>query len=179
MKMVDALGREWDGPTIQLDYNLPERLDLTYRTEDDNFERPIMIHRAFLGSFERFMGVMIEHFGGNFPPWLAPEQARVLPISDEHVDYADEVADELDGYRVEVADRSETIGNKIRRGHDDQVPYMLIVGDDEAEAGTVSVRDHEERTADDVELEAFAEVLADEVDNRRVEASAVPRLEHR
>jgi threonyl-tRNA synthetase len=178
MKMVDALGREWDGPTIQLDYNLPERLDLTYRTEEDTFERPIMIHRAFLGSFERFMGVMIEHFGGNFPPWLAPEQARVLPISDEHVDYADEVADRLGDFRVEVADRSETIGNKIRRAHDDQVPYMLIVGDDEAEAGTVSVRDVEERTLDDVDVDDFAEMLADEVDERRPEANAVPRIEH-
>ena len=178
MKMVDALGREWDGPTIQLDYNLPERLDLTYRGEDDEFHRPIMIHRAFLGSFERFMAVVIEHFGGNFPPWLAPEQARVLPISDDHVDYAHEVADELGEFRVEVADRSETIGNKIRRGHDDNVPYMMIVGDDEAEAGTVSLRDHEERTLDDVDIADFAEMLADEVENRRAQANAVPRLEH-
>jgi len=178
MKMVDTLGREWDGPTIQLDYNLPERLDLTYRGEDEHEKRPIMIHRAFLGSYERFMGVMIEHFAGKFPPWLAPEQVRVLPISDEHIDYARDVQDALEAFRVEVADKSETIGKKIRRGHDDNVPYMLIVGDDEAEAGTVSVRDVEERTVDDVKVDAFTELLADEVDNRRTKPSAVPRLEH-
>jgi len=169
MKMVDALGREWDGPTIQLDYNMPERLDLSYRTEDDERERPIMIHRAFLGSYERFMGVMTEHFAGKFPPWLAPEQVRILPISDENLGYAEDVAEELAGFRVEVEDRPWTIGKKIQTAHDDNVPYMLIVGDDEARSGTVSVRDREERTKDDVPIDAFREHLAENVGERRIE----------
>ncbi len=170
MKMVDALGREWDGPTIQLDYNMPERLDLTYRGEDDEQKRPIMIHRAFLGSYERFMAVMTEHYGGNFPPWLAPEQARILPISDEHLDYAHQVQDELSRFRVEVEDRPWTIGKKIKTAHDDNVPYMLIVGDDEAQERTVSVRDWRERTRDDVPVKTFRRHLDEAVSERRPRA---------
>ncbi|WP_255195226.1 threonine--tRNA ligase [Halorarius litoreus] len=165
----DALGRSWDGPTVQLDFNMPERFDLTYTGEDNEEHRPVMIHRALYGSFERFFMVLIEHFNGNFPTWLAPEQVRILPISDDHLGYAHRVKNELGDYRVEVEDRDWTIGRKIRAAHDDRVPYMLVVGGNEAEAGTVSVRDRFENEANDVDIETFRDHLAAEVDEKRVE----------
>jgi len=167
----DALGRHWDGPTVQLDFNMPERLDLTYVGEDNAEHRPVMIHRALYGSYERFFMVLIEHFNGKFPLWLAPEQVRVLPISERHFDYAEAVADELanDGFRVEVETRDWTIGRKIAEGHEDRVPYMLIVGDDEVEAGTVSVRDRKEREAGDVPRGVFKQHLQGERDEKRLE----------
>ena len=165
----DALGRKWDGPTVQLDFNMPERFDLTYTGEDNEDHRPVMIHRALYGSFERFFMVLIEHFDGNFPTWLAPEQVRILPISDDQLGYAHRVKNELDGYRVEVEDRDWTIGRKIRAAHDDRVPYMLVVGGDEADAGTVSVRDRFENEASDVDVETFRDHLASEVAQKRVE----------
>jgi threonyl-tRNA synthetase len=155
----DALGRVWDGPTVQLDFNMPERFDLTYTGEDNEEHRPVMIHRALYGSYERFFMVLIEHFDGKFPLWLAPEQVRVLPVSDDQLGYAHRVANELDDFRVEVEDRDWTVGRKIRQGHDDRVPYMLVVGGDEESAGTVSVRDRKEREASDVGVEAFREHL--------------------
>jgi threonyl-tRNA synthetase len=163
----DALGRSWDGPTVQLDFNMPERFDLTYTGEDNEEHRPVMIHRALYGSFERFFMVLIEHFDGNFPLWLAPEQARVLPVSDDNLEYAREVSERLGDFRVEVDDRDWTVGRKIRAGHDDRVPYMLVVGDDEAEAGTVSVRDRQEREEKDVDLPRFRAHLKDERDTKR------------
>ena len=165
----DAIGREWTVGTVQLDFNIPQRLDLTYVGEDNEEHHPVMVHRALLGTFERFMGVIIEHFKGNFPTWLAPEQVRILPISDDHLGYAHRVKNELGDYRVEVEDRDWTIGRKIRAAHDDRVPYMLIVGGDEAEAGTVSVRDRFENEANDVDPEAFRDHLASEVVQKRVE----------
>jgi threonyl-tRNA synthetase len=163
----DALGRAWDGPTVQLDFNMPERFDLSYTGEDNESHRPVMIHRALYGSYERFFMMLIEHFAGRFPTWLAPEQVRVLPITDEVVDYAYEVADELGDFRVEVDDTDETLGRRIRDGHDDRVPYMLIVGEDEAEERSVSVRDRQERQGD-ASLEGFREHLEGEVGERRV-----------
>ena len=165
----DALGRHWDGPTVQLDFNMPERLDLTYTGEDNEDHRPVMIHRALFGSYERFFMVLIEHFDGKFPLWLAPEQARVIPVSDDNLDYAETVAGTLDddGFRVEVADGDRTVGRKIRAGHEDRVPYMLIVGDREEEAGTVSVRDRQERERDDVPLADLREGLRAERDEKR------------
>ena len=163
----DALGREWDGPTVQLDFNMPERLDLTYTGEDNEDHRPVMIHRALYGSYERFFMVLIEHFDGKFPLWLAPEQVRILPISERHHDYAKSIDEQLDGFRVTVEDRDWTIGRKIAEGHEDRVPYMLIVGDDEVEAGTVSVRDRREREEKDIDLEEFKEHLALERDQKR------------
>ncbi|EMA46783.1 threonine--tRNA ligase [Halococcus saccharolyticus] len=162
----DALGREWTIGTVQVDFNIPERLDLVYVGEDNEEHRPVTIHRALLGSFERFMGVLIEHYKGNFPLWLAPEQVRVLPVSDDNVEYAESVAAELDGFRTEVETRSWTVGRKIRAGHDDRVPYMLIVGDTEEEAGTVSVRDREERERDGVDLDEFRTALEAERDEK-------------
>ena len=140
----DALGRSWQLGTVQLDYNLPERFDLTYTDENDQRVRPVMIHRAPFGSLERFIGVTIEHTGGNFPLWLAPEQVRVLPITDAQNAYAEAVADELRdaGFRVATDVRSEKVGRKIRDAELDKVPAMLVVGAKEAEAGTVAVRRH-------------------------------------
>jgi threonyl-tRNA synthetase len=169
----DALGRSWDGPTVQLDFNMPERFDLTYTGEDNADHRPVMIHRALYGSFERFFMVLIEHFDGNFPTWLAPEQVRVLPISEDNLGYAHRVKNELDGFRVEVDDRDWTIGRKIRAGHDDRVPYMLVVGGNEEADGTVSVRDRFENEADAVPVETFRDHLAAEVDDKRVEPDFV------
>ena len=166
----DALGREWTIGTVQLDFNIPERLDLSYAGEDNEEHRPVMVHRALLGSFERFMGVMIEHFGGDFPTWVAPEQVRILPVSDDNLGYAKRLANrDLGEFRVEIEDRSWTVGKKIQQAHDDRVPYMLIVGDNEEEAGTVSVRDRFENEAKDVDVDAFVDHLRAEVDEKRVE----------
>ncbi|WP_115863045.1 threonine--tRNA ligase [Halorussus litoreus] len=164
---VDAIGREWTIGTVQVDFNIPERLDLTYVGEDNEEHRPVMVHRALLGSFERFMGVMIEHFKGRFPTWLAPEQVRILPVSDDNLGYAKQLQNRyLGDFRVEIEDRSWTVGKKIQQAHDDNVPYMLIVGDNEEEAGTVSVRDRQERERDDVGVEAFADHLESEIESK-------------
>ncbi|MGM0592186.1 MAG: threonine--tRNA ligase [Halobacteriota archaeon] len=166
----DAIGRHWDGPTVQLDFNMPERFDLTYTGEDNADHRPVMIHRALYGSYERFFMVLIEHYNGKFPFWLAPEQVRILPISDDNVGYAKKLqATSLSEFRVEVEDRSWTIGRKIREAHDDRVPYMIIVGDDEEETETISVRDRREREEQDVGVEAFASHLRAERDEKRTE----------
>jgi len=166
----DALGREWTIGTVQLDFNIPERLDLTYVGEDNEDHRPVMVHRALLGSFERFMGVIIEHFDGNFPTWLAPEQVRILPVSDDNIPYAKQLKNRyLDEFRVEIEDRSWTVGKKIQQAHDDRVPYMLIIGDEEEESETVSVRDRFENQEKDVPVEQFRAHLDDEVAEKRVE----------
>ncbi|WP_135828202.1 threonine--tRNA ligase [Halorussus halobius] len=164
---VDAIGREWTIGTVQVDFNIPERLDLTYVGEDNEEHRPVMVHRALLGSFERFMGVIIEHFKGRFPTWLAPEQVRILPVSDDNLGYAKQLKNRyLGDFRVEIEDRSWTVGKKIQQAHDDNVPYMLVVGDDEEAAGTVSVRDRQERERDDVAVEAFADHLREEISEK-------------
>jgi threonyl-tRNA synthetase len=169
----DAIGRMWTVGTVQLDFNIPRRLELTYVGEDNEEHHPVMIHRALLGTFERFMGVMIEHFKGNFPTWLAPEQVRILPISEDQLGYAHRVKNELGDLRVEVDDRDWTIGRKIRAGHDDRVPYMLVVGGNEAEAGTVSVRDRFENERDDVAPAEFRDHLEREIDERMIEPSFI------
>jgi threonyl-tRNA synthetase len=142
IKVKDALGREWQLSTIQFDFILPERFDMSYVGEDGQEHRPYMIHRALLGSMERFMGVLIEHFAGAFPVWLAPVQAVLIPIADRHMDYADKVAAQLNdaGLRVEVDARSERMNAKIRDAQMQKIPYMLVVGDREAEADQLAVR---------------------------------------
>jgi threonyl-tRNA synthetase len=148
LKVKDAIGREWQMSTIQFDFNLPERFDMSYVGEDGAKHQPYMIHRALLGSIERFFGVLVEHYAGAFPVWLAPEQVRVLPLTDEQMDYAGRVADELRAaeLRVGLDTHSGKVGAKIRQAQLDKIPYMLIVGPKEAETGTVSVRS---RTAGD------------------------------
>jgi len=165
----DAIGREWQVGTVQLDFVLPRNLDLTYVGKDNDEHTPVMIHRALLGSIERFMGVTIEHFKGDFPTWLAPEQVRILPVSDENVDYAREIKEELSNFRVDIEDRSWTVGKKIQAAHDDRVPYMIIVGDDEAEESTISVRDREENEDRGFTVEEFREHLDQEVREKRLE----------
>ena len=137
LHMTDSIGRSWQLGTVQLDYSMPERFELAYTGADNADHRPVMIHRALMGSFERFIGILIEHYAGEFPLWLAPVQALVLPIADRHVEYAEQVARELRdaGLRAEVDDRSESVGRKIRDGELRKVPYMLVVGDTEAGVG--------------------------------------------
>ncbi|WP_049987684.1 threonine--tRNA ligase [Halobellus rufus] len=165
----DALGRKWDGPTVQLDFNMPERFELSYTGEDNEEHRPVMIHRALYGSYERFFMVLIEHFDGKFPLWLAPEQVRILPISDDQLGYAHRVKNELGDFRASVEDRSWTLGRKIREAQEDRVPYMIVVGGDEEEAGMISVRDRKERERQDVEVEAFRAHLESEYEEKRIE----------
>ena len=142
LKIKDAIGREWQLSTIQFDFNLPERFDMTYVGEDGLEHRPYMVHRALLGSMERFFGVLIEHYGGAFPVWLAPVQATLIPIADRHVPYAEQVAERLKehGLRVDVDDSSDRMGNKIRKAQEQKIPYMLVVGDKEIEANAVAIR---------------------------------------
>ena len=146
LHMTDSLGRSWQLGTVQLDYNLPERFGLEYTGADNAQHMPVMIHRALFGSFERFIGVLLEHTGGELPFWLTPVQAIVLPISDRHVDAALAAAATLRaaGVRVEVDERTESVGRKIREAELQKIPYMLVLGDREAEEGTVSVRRHRE-----------------------------------
>lgn len=146
VKIKDAIGRVWQCSTIQVDFNEPERFDLAYIGQDNERHRPIMIHRALLGSLERFMGVLIEHYAGAFPLWLAPVQAIVIPIADRHVEYAEKVSAQLkaEGLRVQVDDRNEKTGYKIREAQVNKIPYMLVVGDREAESDAVSVRSRAE-----------------------------------
>ena len=161
----DALGREWQLGTVQLDYNLPERFDLTYIGEDNHKHRPAMIHRAPFGSLERFTGVLIEHCGGNFPTWLAPVQVAVLPIAQDFFDYAQEVGEALRsaGLRVEVDLRNEKIGYKIRGAEVQKVPYMLILGSREAEEGVVAVREHRKGEQETVDLASFLASIKSEI----------------
>ena len=146
LHMTDSIGRSWQLGTVQLDYVMPERFELTYTGADNAEHRPVMIHRALMGSFERFIGILIEHYAGEFPLWLAPLQALVLPVADRHLDYAASVAEQLGaaGLRARVDDRGESIGRKIREAELAKVPYMLVVGDREAESGTAALRRHKE-----------------------------------
>ncbi len=167
--LKDSIGRVWQLGTIQVDFSMPGRLDAQYVAEDGSRHVPVMLHRAILGSFERFIGILIEHFEGNFPVWLAPEQAVVLNITDKHSEYAAQVAETLNaqGFRVETDLRNEKVGFKIREHTIQRIPYLLVVGDREMEEGAVAVRT---RTGDDLgtlSIEAFAGHLSDEVANRR------------
>ncbi len=164
LHLTDAIGRSWQLGTVQLDYSMPERFDLAYTGADNAEHRPVMIHRALLGSFERFIGILIEHYAGDFPIWLAPVQAIVLPIADRHAAYAVEVCQRLrhDGARVEVDERAESIGRKIRDAERCKIPYMLVVGDREAQDGAVGVRRHGAGDEGSLALERFAERLARE-----------------
>jgi threonyl-tRNA synthetase len=155
----DCIGREWQLGTVQLDYNLPERFELEYVGADNRSHRPVMIHRAPFGSMERFVGILIEHFAGAFPLWLAPEQVRVLPVSEKFTDYGRRVEAELKarGYRVKGDYRPEKIGHKIREAQLEKIPYMLVVGEKEQTAGTVAVRD---RVDGDLGAMPLADLLA-------------------
>ena len=168
--LADSLGRTWQCGTIQLDFQMPERFELEYVGEDGEKHRPVMIHRALLGSIERFIGVITEHFAGAFPAWLSPVQVKILPVTDRASGYADEVQRKLDalGFRAEVDHRSEKIGKKIREATLEKVPYMLVVGDRDMENGTVSPR---HRTGEDLgamSFDGFAALLREEVETKAI-----------
>lgn len=170
IKIKDALHREWQMSTIQFDFNLPERFGMTYIGEDGKEHRPFMVHRALLGSIERFMGVLIEHFGGAFPTWLAPVQAAVVPVSQNYLEYAEEVGNLLkkSNIRVEVDRRNEKLGYKIRDWENNKVPYMLIVGEKEKDSNSVSIRQHKTGDIGSKTIEEFAAMVLDETNNKTI-----------
>jgi threonyl-tRNA synthetase len=164
----DVIGRAWQLGTVQVDYNLPERFDLSYVGADNQPHRPVMIHRAPFGSLERFTGLLIEHFEGKFPTWLAPEQARVLPISEKFLDAAEAAAKRLAdaGVRVSVDRSPDKVGAKIRLARLDRVPYMLVLGAREVEEGTVSVRHRDRDDLGAMPLDDFVGTICTEIANR-------------
>ena len=167
--LMDSIGRTWQCGTIQLDMQLPEKFDLTYVGEDGLKHRPVMIHRVVYGSIERFIGILIEHFAGAFPAWLAPTQVRILPITERHVEYAQKLAEKMFdlGIRVHLDDRNEKIGYKIREAQVQKIPYMLVVGDKEVEDGTVSVRRRSEGDLGAMPADDFAALLVKEVADKK------------
>ncbi len=169
IKLKDAIGRSWQGPTVQADFNLPERFELTYTGADNRPHRPVMIHRVVLAGIERFYGVLIEHYAGEFPLWLAPVQAVLVPVADRHIAYARELAEAMagEGLRVEVDDDRQTVNMKIRKAQMQKIPFTLVVGDKEVEARTVSVRDRTGRDSRGVPVGEFlARVVEMERDRR-------------
>ena len=166
----DAIGRKWQLGTVQVDYVMPERFDLTYVGSDNSKHRPVIIHRAPFGSMERFTSILIEHFAGDFPVWLAPTQVQIIPVSDDINEYAYKCASELKDHdvRVEVDTRNEQVSGKIRDAETSKIPYMLIVGDDEVDDGTVSVRRHKEGDIGTFDFSEFISNLTNEIDNKEV-----------
>jgi threonyl-tRNA synthetase len=166
----DCIGREWQLGTVQLDYNLPERFELEYTGADNRAHRPVMIHRAPFGSMERFIGILIEHFAGAFPLWLAPEQARVLPVSDKVHEYARKVEQTFRerGFRISGDYRPDKIGAKVRDGQLEKIPYMLVVGEKEQAAGTVAVRDRVDGDLGARPLAEVVDLLSREVADKRI-----------
>ncbi|ARN71638.1 MULTISPECIES: threonine--tRNA ligase [Nonlabens] len=162
----DALGRSWQLGTIQVDYNLPERFDLSYKGADNESHRPVMIHRAPFGSMERFIAILLEHTGGNFPLWLMPEQCTILSLSEKYENYAKKVADSLGNYEIRtiVDNRAETMGKKIREAEMNKIPYMIIVGEQEEKNGTISVRKHGGDDLGSMDVSAFAKAIQEEID---------------
>jgi threonyl-tRNA synthetase len=169
VKLMDAIGRLWQGPTVQCDMGLPERFNVEYVGSDGREHRAVMIHRAILGSMERFVGGLIEHYAGVFPLWLAPEQARILSVSEASQPYARQVAAELrqGGMRVGLDDGPDKVGAKIRRAETDKIPYMLVVGERDATAGTVSPRRHGKGVEEALSASAFLERTLAEVREKR------------
>ncbi len=165
VKLIDSLGREWQGPTIQVDFNLPKRFDVTYVGPDGKEHLAVMVHRALLGSFERFFGLLIEHYAGDFPLWLAPVQVKVIPVSDKNLNYAREVYRTLynEGFRVELDDRAETMNYKVREAEMQKIRYMVIIGGKEEKGKNVSVRKRKEGNIGVIPLNAFIKMLKKEI----------------
>jgi threonyl-tRNA synthetase len=166
----DALGREWQMATIQADYQLPQRFDLEYRAADGGFERPVIVHYAIYGSFERFIGIITEEYAGAFPLWLAPVQVMIVPIADRHLEYAEQVRAKLAdaGIRVEIDSRSERMQNKLREAQDQKMPVMLVLGDRDAEAGAVSPRLRTGESSQGVAIDEFIADLRARIDAREL-----------
>ena len=167
--LKDSIGRTWQCGTIQLDMLMPERFDLTYIGEDGQRHRPVMIHRVAFGSMERFIGILIEHYAGAFPVWISPVQVKILPITDRNIAYAQGLAFQLRemGIRVEVDQRSEKIGYKIREAQMEKVPYMLVVGDKEQETGVVALRVRGEGDVGTVGFESFKTMIREAIDSKK------------
>ncbi|HSA06869.1 MAG TPA: threonine--tRNA ligase [Candidatus Gastranaerophilales bacterium] len=168
-KLKDAIGRTWQGATIQLDFNLPTRFDLKYTDKDGSLQTPVMLHRVIFGSMERFAGALVEHYAGAFPVWLAPVQAVIIPISDKHLDYADSVYKKMKdaGIRVELDDRSESMNYKIREAQNKKIPYMLVIGDKEIEAGCIALRARGKGDTGMVNSEEFIKNIKIEIENKK------------
>ena len=170
IKMKDCLGREWQMGTVQVDFQLPLRFNLSYIDSNGEKKTPILIHRALFGSFERFIGIITEHFAGAFPLWLAPVQIKVLPISDSQKEYAEKITAKLleKGYRVELDDRQEKIGYKIREAQLSKVPYMLILGEKEVDTDTVGVRARKEGDIGQMNFDEFVNKIQEEIDSKKI-----------
>ncbi len=168
LKIKDAIGREWQTTTIQFDFNLPERFDMTYIGDDGQKHQPFMVHRALLGSLERFFGILVEHYAGAFPLWLAPVQAKIIPITDRQHEMAEKIRSELrsKGLRIEVDDRSTSMGAKIKDARNERIQYMLIIGDQEVENGLVSVRNRKDGQLGELTVKEVAEKMQFEIDNK-------------
>jgi threonyl-tRNA synthetase len=168
IKIKDSLGREWQCTTIQFDFNLPERFNINFINKHGEKERPFMIHRALLGSMERFFGVLIEHYAGDFPAWLAPTQTLILPVSEEYKEYGKEIKETLKNknIRAELDESDETLGKKIRNAEIQKIPYILVVGKKEKESNTVNVRKRHEKESKSLELEKFIENISKEIKNK-------------
>ncbi len=168
--LEDAIGRTWQCGTIQLDFQMPENFNLTYVNEEGENARPVMLHRALLGSVERFMGILIEHFAGKFPLWLSPVQVEIIPVSEKFADFAKELTERLDkeGLRVHLDERAEKVGYKIRQAQLNKTNYMLVVGEQEVESGKLSVRNRNGEETKDVSVEKFVEDLKEEIKNKRI-----------
>ncbi|MFI3116087.1 MAG: threonine--tRNA ligase, partial [Clostridia bacterium] len=166
--LTDCIGRTWQCGTIQLDFQLPERFELEYTGADGEKHRPIMIHRVVFGSIERFIGILTEHFAGNFPTWLAPTQAKILPIGERQHEYALLVSEKLQnaGIRVDIDLRNEKIGYKIREAQLEKNPYMLVLGDKEIEANSVGVRSHSKGDLGQVPIDEFIKNILEEIKNK-------------
>lgn len=167
--LEDSIGRTWQCGTIQLDMQMPERFDLEYVGSDGERHRPVMIHRVAFGSIERFIGILTEHYAGAFPTWMAPVQVKVLPITDRTAEYADEIAGKLAalGIRVETDHRSEKVGYKIREAQMEKIPFMVVLGDKEAEAGQVAVRNRAGQDLGAMDFSVFETMILEEIETRR------------
>jgi len=167
IKITDSLGREWQCSTIQVDFNIPEKFDIKYVDEKGNFVTPIMIHRAILGSLERFFGVLIEHYKGNLPLWLSPVQIKVLPISDKHIPFSNKIRKSLEIFRAEIDERNEKINRKIKDAEEEKIPYMIIIGDKEIKEKKLSLRKHGKGMIGNFSLSEIKNILKKEIEDKK------------
>ena len=169
VKVNDSLGRPWQLSTIQFDFNLPSRFDMTYQGKDGEKHTPFMIHRALLGSLERFIGVLIEHYAGAFPVWLSPTQIWVMPIGESHREYAKEIGEKFfqNDLRMKIKDENETVSKKIREGEIQKIPYLVVVGDKEKENKTIRIRKRGEGDIGEMKVEEFLKLIKKEIDEKK------------
>ncbi len=169
IKIKDSLGREWQCTTVQFDFNLPERFNMTYVDSKGKKQRPYMVHRALLGSLERFVGVLLEHYAGALPIWLSPEQIWIIPVGNRHNKYAKEIGAEIQdlGFRIEVKDENETVSKKIREGEIQRIPYMLVVGDKEEKANSVRIRDRKKGDIGMMKVKDFLTKITEEINRKK------------